>query len=232
MLLQPTPPGKKRKAGKKRNDKIEKDDQSESDATSVTPSQPDGYASSRYSDNTQQEEKQSNLDACDPRHESLRVHYTPEEVERIATDIYNECAADVLLSLFSWWIRASPENFEIAKRHIRELGLDQGYNIHRIQNAQLRKLLEDVQSVRPQEPVQSMDKVVGAESPTPIALSGTPRSLRSVLSTMGKPRLAILPPSLRAERDRVIQEAARSASMTSVSSPTRDYPPNSKFYPS
>jgi hypothetical protein len=58
------------------------------------------------------------------RTESLHVKLSRDDVQRIAREIYDQTVADVNLSLFSYWINESDENYQEAKRHIRELGLD------------------------------------------------------------------------------------------------------------
>lgn len=57
-------------------------------------------------------------------HESLHVNLTKDDVKRIADEIKDETIADVNLSLFSYWIKSSDENYATARREIRELGLD------------------------------------------------------------------------------------------------------------
>ncbi|KAF1835323.1 hypothetical protein BDW02DRAFT_578916 [Decorospora gaudefroyi] len=83
------------------------------------------------------------------RNESLHVNLAPEDLVRVAAEIYNETIADVSLSLFIYWIRESVENYEIAKRYVRELGLDAGYNTSRIANQHVRKLLQETAPSRP-----------------------------------------------------------------------------------
>ncbi|KAF1851441.1 uncharacterized protein K460DRAFT_391713 [Cucurbitaria berberidis CBS 394.84] len=83
------------------------------------------------------------------RGHSLHVNWTLEDVARLARELYNKTIADVHLSLFGYWIQESEEHYDVAKQHIRELNLDQGYNVERIENVHLRKLLKDVQHVRP-----------------------------------------------------------------------------------
>ncbi|USP79124.1 uncharacterized protein yc1106_06398 [Curvularia clavata] len=83
------------------------------------------------------------------RGKSFHVNFTPDDVQRIAKEIYDQTIADVHLSLFSYWINESEEHYEEAKRHIRELRLDHGYNLARIANVHLRKLMQDVFDQRP-----------------------------------------------------------------------------------
>jgi hypothetical protein len=58
------------------------------------------------------------------RNESLHVHLTPDQVRIYANEVRNMTIADVHLGLFGWWIKESDENFQQAKEHLRELGLD------------------------------------------------------------------------------------------------------------
>ena len=55
---------------------------------------------------------------------SIYISYTPEEVARLAKEARDRTIADVNLELFSCWIRQKWDNYEEAKKHIRELGLD------------------------------------------------------------------------------------------------------------
>ncbi|CAO2657852.1 Nn.00g071120.m01.CDS01 [Neocucurbitaria sp. VM-36] len=83
------------------------------------------------------------------RGQSLHVDWTLKDVARMAREVYDETIAEVHLSLFGYWIQTNDEHYDIAKQHIRELGLDQGYNVERIQNLHLRKLLNDIRQIRP-----------------------------------------------------------------------------------
>lgn len=56
--------------------------------------------------------------------EYLHVNLTEEDVKRIAGEIKDETIAEVNLSLFSYWIKSSDENYTAARKEIRELGLD------------------------------------------------------------------------------------------------------------
>lgn len=58
------------------------------------------------------------------RDKSFHVNLTPAQVEVIASEVYDETIHDTTLSLLTWWICDKPENYEIAKLHIRELGTD------------------------------------------------------------------------------------------------------------
>jgi hypothetical protein len=54
----------------------------------------------------------------------LRIQYKPADVQLIASEIYNQTIAETTLGLFVDWIRAEPENFEMATKYIRELATD------------------------------------------------------------------------------------------------------------
>jgi hypothetical protein len=67
------------------------------------------------------------------RGQSLHVNWTLEDVEHMVREIFDETIADVHLSLFGYWIREQPGNYETAKSYIRELSLDQvSLQSHRI----------------------------------------------------------------------------------------------------
>lgn len=55
----------------------------------------------------------------------FNVTWTEQDVRRMAREIAHQTIAGVHLSLFSYWIRAKPQNYELARVYIRELGLDQ-----------------------------------------------------------------------------------------------------------
>ncbi|KAL5117289.1 hypothetical protein ACEQ8H_004848 [Pleosporales sp. CAS-2024a] len=83
------------------------------------------------------------------RIESLHVSWTEEDVERMAREIHDESIAAVHLSLLGWWICENAQHYNIAKKYIRELSLDQGYNVDRISNNRLRELLISTETARP-----------------------------------------------------------------------------------
>lgn len=56
---------------------------------------------------------------------SFHVTWMTADVPRLAKEVYEKTIPDVHLSLFAYWIRERPENYEVAKKHIRELALDQ-----------------------------------------------------------------------------------------------------------
>jgi hypothetical protein len=59
------------------------------------------------------------------RNGSLHVSWTVQDIQRMAREITDGTIASVHLSLLGYWIRESPEHYEMAKEHIRELSLDQ-----------------------------------------------------------------------------------------------------------
>ncbi|KAL6153141.1 hypothetical protein ACJQWK_03347 [Exserohilum turcicum] len=161
------------------------------------------------------------------RNRSLHVNLTREDVQRLTEEIYNETIADVNLSLFSYWINESDENYQEAKQHIRELRLDHGYNLLRIRNPHLRQLMQEVFTQRPVEPrITLVENQSRADTAARIVSAPT----RLPVAT---PRIDCLPPALRAERQRVITQAElRSVSLSSMaSSSVRDYPPNTPDRP-
>lgn len=54
----------------------------------------------------------------------FEVQYTEAEVELIASEIYTQTVAETTLYLLVTWINAKKENYEVAKKHIRELATD------------------------------------------------------------------------------------------------------------
>ncbi|KAH9863868.1 hypothetical protein J1614_009800 [Plenodomus biglobosus] len=207
------------------------------------------------------------------RGESFHVNWTADDVPALAKEVYDATIADVHLSLFGLWIREKDENYKVAKKHIRELALDQGYKVDRVRNLKLRKLLQETFSARPEVPGANAvdaetspngDPARNANLPTtdsqwlrdtlrhlenPVergafrgnshdeiqtqAWPRTPssgvngRKQRSVSSPLVA-RLDQLPGSLRAHRQRILDEAARS---TLRQSPSSWYPPNTSDRP-
>jgi hypothetical protein len=53
------------------------------------------------------------------------VRYSTEELVQLARELHEDTIADVHLSLLTYWICASKDNYEEAKIHIRELSVDQ-----------------------------------------------------------------------------------------------------------
>ncbi|KAF1939021.1 hypothetical protein EJ02DRAFT_514147 [Clathrospora elynae] len=180
------------------------------------------------------------------RKESLCVSLTREDVARMADEVQKETIAEVNLSLFGYWIKESDDNYKMAKEYIRELALDQvsaesfvcchdhtvdqilqGYNIERIPNTHLRKLMRDIKLTRPNEPRATLD-----EEPFLSSISSFEPLIKIRSSSFPlTARIDTLPPSFRAERERIIKEAARSSSMSSMQSSERNYPPNTPDRP-
>lgn len=126
-------------------------------------------ASSVYSTDQTEEGARERFEAAHHRRgESLHVNWTEEDVKRMAGEIYDETIADVHLSLLTYcmctpytcYLRLSltpiplgileeSKNYDVAKSCIRELAVDQGYNAEREPNVHLRRLLRDVESMRP-----------------------------------------------------------------------------------
>jgi hypothetical protein len=55
----------------------------------------------------------------------FRVRFSSEELAQLASELREETIADVHLSLLTYWICESKDNYEEAKVHIRELNIDQ-----------------------------------------------------------------------------------------------------------
>ncbi|KAF1914308.1 hypothetical protein BDU57DRAFT_549510 [Ampelomyces quisqualis] len=90
------------------------------------------------------------------RNQSLHVTWAANDIERMAKEISDETIADVHLSLLGYWICERTAHYEMAKRFIRELSLDQGYNVNRIRNESLRNLLISTKGVRPKEAIDKL----------------------------------------------------------------------------
>lgn len=56
---------------------------------------------------------------------SLTVNWQQDDLNRMATELYDGIISDLELSLFAYWIKAKDENYIFAKELIRELALDQ-----------------------------------------------------------------------------------------------------------
>ncbi|KAI4689043.1 hypothetical protein J4E81_007760 [Alternaria sp. BMP 2799] len=110
------------------------------------------------------------------RNESLHVNLSQEEVKKYADEVRNMTIADVHLSLFGYWIKESDEHFQEAKKYLRELGLDRGYNLSRLNNFCLEELCRDVHDIRPSSPVgflpsPSHSSVFSSPGPPPVGAS-------------------------------------------------------------
>ncbi|KAG9188378.1 hypothetical protein G6011_02301 [Alternaria panax] len=161
------------------------------------------------------------------RHESLHVHLTPKDVERFVDEIRSSTIADVHLSLFGYWIKESDENFREAKKHLRELGLDRGYNLTRLNNHCLEELCRDVLDLRSTEYHTTVLKQQAAVEEETLQCSTPTRSC----SLPVVPRTDTLPPSFREQRERMIGEAAQRSTSLGSPSRSRDYPPNTPDRP-
>jgi hypothetical protein len=58
------------------------------------------------------------------RDKSIHIRYVEADIERMAGEVIQETIAEVELSFFGDWINESEENYEMAKKYIRELALD------------------------------------------------------------------------------------------------------------
>ncbi|CAN9326644.1 unnamed protein product [Alternaria sp. RS040] len=163
----------------------------------------------------------------DQHHESLHVNLTPDDVERFASEIRNMTIADVHLSLFGYWIKESDENFKEAKKHLRELGVDRGYNVSRLNNSCLEELCRDVFDVRPTKcRTTVLKQQASIEEAMLLCLTQTRSCSLPIL-----PRDDNLLPSFRGQREQVIGEIAqRSISLGSPGS-SMDYPPDTPDRP-
>lgn len=54
----------------------------------------------------------------------FRLHYSVDEIKRLAQEIQDETVNDGLMALFTGWVCDDFENYELAKQYIRELGID------------------------------------------------------------------------------------------------------------
>ncbi|CAA9967016.1 hypothetical protein PTMSG1_10375 [Pyrenophora teres f. maculata] len=84
------------------------------------------------------------------RQPSLYVTLSSNDLERLTEELYDQTIADVHLSLFIFWINTSSENYDVARKYIRELSCDKGYNPNRLTNPCLRYLLTETKSARPE----------------------------------------------------------------------------------
>ncbi|CAG5171329.1 uncharacterized protein ALTATR162_LOCUS7309 [Alternaria atra] len=216
------------------------------DDTTILTADPDDYSQYNYDDTVDNQRSRAECQNCEGTHvahdlaptppgsrhrhqrrESLRVNLTPEDVERFAGEVRNMTIADVHLSLFGYWIKESDENFREAKKHLRELGVDRGYNLSRLNNYCLEELCRDVLDIRPTECRTTVLKQQPATEKASLQYLTPTRSFSLPVA----PRIDTLPPSLREQRERVISEAAqRSTSLGSPDGP-RDYPPNTPDRP-
>ncbi|KAF1971690.1 hypothetical protein BU23DRAFT_646233 [Bimuria novae-zelandiae CBS 107.79] len=92
-----------------------------------------------------------------PQGESLqdfgaRFGYDDVDVDCLTQEIIDGTVDDDMFLLFRDWSCKKLENYDTAKRYIRELGLDQGYDTARIANRRVRQLVEEVEHFRPASP--------------------------------------------------------------------------------
>ncbi|KAF3048978.1 hypothetical protein E8E11_009062 [Didymella keratinophila] len=71
------------------------------------------------------------------------------DLDHAAAQLNNGEISDLDLALFAFWIKAKHDNYLMAKGLVRELALDQGYNVDKITDPRVRKLLQEVHDVRP-----------------------------------------------------------------------------------
>ncbi|KAF2127922.1 hypothetical protein P153DRAFT_44155 [Dothidotthia symphoricarpi CBS 119687] len=162
------------------------------------------------------------------RNLSLHVMWTLDDIRQIAREIYDGTVADVHLSLFAYWVQEKNENYDLAKEYVRELSLDQGYNIDRIGNRHLRKLLEDTCRLRPRKPKFAKTIILQANMSTPSRTSPASNTFITSPLTSGVDTLA---PPLRAKREHHTEEAAHPNSVSHSNSDYKDYPPNTPDRP-
>ncbi|KAI8933598.1 hypothetical protein NX059_009328 [Plenodomus lindquistii] len=239
-------------------------------------------------DTTQKEEELSSTEDCASplqdmvesfqhrRGDSFHVNWTAQDLPRLAREVYDETIADVHLSLFAYWIREEVGHYELAKQHVRELALDQGYKVDRIRNLKLRRLLQETYSVRPGVPgadssedeVDSDGEPTGEAQPrmrasqwlketlqhleTPLKrnairkksldvllLHPSPKTSSSGINmdkqrAVSSPLIARFdkqPASLRAQRMRILKDAATASVEDLSRSPSGRYPPNTPDRP-
>ncbi|KAF2033193.1 hypothetical protein EK21DRAFT_86616 [Setomelanomma holmii] len=162
-------------------------------------------------------------DCSHRRGESFHVKFTEKDVKRLAGEIYNGTIADVNMSLLTFYILEEHTNYELAKHYIRELGVDQGYNVDRESNVHLRKLMRETISMRPKE------------TKPPVAIVSSTPTIRSMAShaEFGNklPREFFANfarrPSGRGEKAPAAAQSAIAESIT----PPKEYPPNTPDRP-
>ncbi|KAF2006501.1 hypothetical protein P154DRAFT_600354 [Amniculicola lignicola CBS 123094] len=154
----------------------------------------------------------------------VRVVWSPEEVVQLARQTYDETIDEVILSLFAFWIRESEGHYEFAKRHVRELALDQGYPTSRIANTRLRYLLELTYDRRPNLPEihrESREILPG---------------MAFMVDTNTNPHLPSAPPfainpNTRGIFPRQVSAPIPAPTSSSFISPNRDFPPDTPDRP-
>ncbi|KAI1606176.1 hypothetical protein PtrCC142_001674 [Pyrenophora tritici-repentis] len=189
----------------------------------------EAHMAKETSEETNPEEVSDNL-YQHSRPASLHVTLSSNDLERLTKELYEQTIADVHLSLFAFWINTSPENYHVARKHVRELGCDKGYIPCRLTNLAVRHLLTETEVSRPEMPHPVLnDEASRAERAVDPLGGSRPGRLNPAL-----PRVDRLPPALRELNQKRSRAALRSASMATMasSSSTRSrYPPDSKFFP-
>ncbi|KAH4066840.1 hypothetical protein HBH50_143770 [Parastagonospora nodorum] len=156
------------------------------------------------------------------RNESLHVQWTQNDVTRMAGEIYDESIPAVYLSLLGFWICENNANYEMAKAHIRELSLDQGYSVNRINNVYLRELLVITQSARPPK---AQEKIAGKAAPV---VEFEPHADENSFDVIYFAKLEVLPSSLRKKPESAVKEDQTARPLPS---PIGKYPPNTPDRP-
>ncbi|KAJ8115045.1 hypothetical protein OPT61_g3222 [Boeremia exigua] len=149
------------------------------------------------------------------------------DLQRSAEQLRNGEISDIDLALFSLWIKAKTDNYNMAKKLVRELALDQGYNVDKIANPRVRKLLQEVHDVRPRHPGHRSSCESQLQETTEDSDMRASSRIRKAASHLTA-RIDTLPPSLRLKRERAVQEAVRP---TEVTNNAIDYPPNTPDRP-
>ncbi|KAI1544087.1 hypothetical protein PtrSN001A_002846 [Pyrenophora tritici-repentis] len=111
----------------------------------------EAHMAKETSEETNPEEVSDNL-YQHSRPASLHVTLSSNDLERLTKELYEQTIADVHLSLFAFWINTSPENYHVARKHVRELGCDKGYIPCRLTNLAVRHLLTETESSGSSEP--------------------------------------------------------------------------------
>ncbi|KAI0614877.1 hypothetical protein TUN205_00871 [Pyrenophora tritici-repentis] len=109
----------------------------------------EAHMAKETSEETNPEEVSDNL-YQHSRPASLHVTLSSNDLERLTKELYEQTIADVHLSLFAFWINTSPENYHVARKHVRELGCDKGYIPCRLTNLAVRHLLTETEVSRPE----------------------------------------------------------------------------------
>ncbi|KAJ4991013.1 hypothetical protein SVAN01_03584 [Stagonosporopsis vannaccii] len=152
---------------------------------------------------------------------------TDFDLVRATKQLKNGEISDLELSLFAFWIKSSDSNYVKAKALVRELALDRGYNINKITNQHVRRLLQEVNDIRPRDPRRASTRDSTFRDQTHLSGVQNSNGIRAVTSPLTA-RIDILPPWLRLKRERAVREAAQP---TLSASSIVNYPPNSPDRP-